>query len=139
MWGTMLYYNYYLGNESDDLKDRFDTWIKRVKEVVESDWKPEDTLEFASDKVSLTQEAFINSWYKYVKENNLNLENPNNIGNMSVKVFLTKREQELKSNRSRLFKKQKGEILEEAKFGIRPIEYRWSNIVRFKKDFDATR
>ena len=139
MWGTMLYYNYYLGNESGDLKDRFDTWIKRVKEVVESDWKPEDTLDLVSNKVNQTQKIFISSWYKYVKENDLDLENPINIGNMSIEAFLTKREQELKGNRSRLFKKQKGEILEEAKFGIRPIEYRWSNIVRFKKDFDATR
>jgi hypothetical protein len=139
MWGTMLYYNYYLGNESDDLKKKFEVWRKRVKEVVESGWKPEDTLSLVSDKVKPTQKEFVNSWYKYVGENNLDLENPNNIDNISVKTFLTKREQQLKGNRSRLLKKQKGEILEEAKFGVRPIEYRWSNIVRFKKDFDASR
>ena len=59
---------------------------------------------------------------------------------MEVKEFLLKREQELKGDRSRLLKKQNGEDFREAKFGINPIEYRWSNILRFKKDFDnATR
>jgi hypothetical protein len=65
------------------------------------------------------------------------LEKPILINGMSVELFLTKREQQLKGNRSRLLKKDKGEILEDAQFGINPIEYRWSNIVRFKKDFDA--
>jgi len=140
MWGTMLYYNYYLGNESDDLKKRFKTWQERVLTVVESDWKPSDTLEFVSDKTNASQIMFIENWYEYVKQNidNLDLEKPKPIHTKSIQDFLREREQQLKGNRSRLLKKEKGEILEEAKFGIRPIEYRWSNIVRFKKDFDVT-
>jgi len=141
MWGTMLYYNYYLGNESDDLKKRFKTWQERVLTVVESDWKPSDTLEFVNDKTNASQIMFIENWYEYVKQNidNLDLEKPKPIHTKSIQDFLREREQQLKGNRSRLLKKEKGEILEEAKFGIRPIEYRWSNIVRFKKDFDVTR
>ena len=140
MWGTMLYYNYYLGNESDDLKKRFKTWQERVLTVVESDWKPSDTLEFVNDKANASQIMFIENWYEYVKQNidNLDLEKPKPIHTKSIQDFLREREQQLKGNRSRLLKKEKGEILEEAKFGIRPIEYRWSNIVRFKKDFDVT-
>jgi len=140
MWGTMLYYNYYLGNESDDLKKRFKTWKKIVKYVVQSDWEPSDTLEFVSNKTNASQKSFIKSWYEYVKLNidNLDLENPKPIHTKNIEDFLREREQQLKGNRSRLLKKEKGEILEKAKFGIRPIEYRWTNIVKFKKDFDAT-
>ena len=68
----------------------------------------------------------------------MELKNSKKIDNKSIEEFLRNREQQLKGNRARLLKQQKGEILEEAKFGINPIEYRWSNIVRFKKDFDAT-
>ncbi|HIP26137.1 MAG TPA: hypothetical protein EYG80_00590 [Flavobacteriaceae bacterium] len=140
MWGTMLYYNYYLGNESDDLKKRLDIWKERVKDVVDSDWKPSKTLDYVTDKINSSQIEFISKWYEYVKQNkdNLNLENPEEINKKSIEIFLTNREQHLKGNRSRLLKKQKGDILEESKFGISPIQYRWSNIVRFKKDFDAT-
>ncbi len=140
MWGTMLYYNYYLGNDSDDLYKRFDIWEERVKEIVDGKWTPSDTLDLVRDKVNIKQEEFIDTWYEYIKTNrdNLDLENPEKINEESLKDFLTKREQELKGNRSRLLKQQKGEVIEESKFGISPIEYRWSNIVRFKKDFDAT-
>jgi len=140
MWGTMLYYNYFLGNESNDLKKRFEIWKERVNVIVESDWEPSKTLAFIKEKINSSQTIFIDNWYKYVKKNidYLSLEKPVSIDEISVELFLTKREQQLKGNRSRLLKKDKGEILEEAKFGINPIEYRWSNIVRFKKDFDAT-
>lgn len=140
MWGTMLYYNYYLGNQSDCLKEKFKGWSNRVKEVIANSWEPSDTLNLVRDKVNSKQEEFIDAWYKYIKHNSnsLDLENPEKINGVSLKEFLTKREQELKGNRSRLLKQQKGENLKEAKFGINPIEYRWSNIVRFKKDFDAT-
>ena len=78
MWGTMLYYNYYLGNESDDLKDNFNIWKSRVKNVVSSDWKQSTTLYYVIDTVNDTQKLFINNWYKYVKENinKLSLDNP---------------------------------------------------------------
>jgi len=139
MWGTMLYYNYYLGNESDDLKKKFDTWKSRVKDVVNSDWEPLATLDYVIDTVNDTQKLFINNWYDYVKNmSNLDLENPEKIHEKSIEIFLTEREKQLKGNRSRLLKKQNGESIEEAKFGIHAIQYRWSNIVRFKKDFDAT-
>jgi len=163
MWGTMLYYNYYLGNESDELKEKFDTWRNRVEPIVKSTWKPSDNiltlvkekdnsfgnssnsgynniLTLVKDKVNSLQINFINQWYEYIKKEykNLELENPKKIDNKSIKEFLRNREQQLKGNRARLLKQQKGEILQEAKFGINPIEYRWSNIVRFKKDFDAT-
>jgi len=139
MWGTMLYYNYYLGNESDELKEKFDTWKKIVKPIVKSTWKPSDNI-LTLVKVNSSQINFINQWYEYIKKEykNLELENPKKIDNKSIKEFLRNREQQLKGNRARLLKQQKGEILQEAKFGINPIEYRWSNIVRFKKDFDAT-
>lgn len=139
MWGTMLYYNYYLGNESDDLEKKFDTWKSRVKDVVSSDWEPLTTLDYVI-VINGTQELFINNWYYYVKANmnNLDLEKPEKIDEKSLEIFLTQREQQLKGNRSRLLKKQNGESIEEAKFGIHAIQYRWSNIVRFKKDFDAT-
>ena len=139
MWGTMLYYNYYLGNESDELKEKFDTWKKIVKPIVKSTWKPSDNI-LTLVKVNSSQINFINQWYEYIKKEykNLELENPKEIDNKSIEEFLRNREQQLKGNRARLLKQQKGEILEEAKFGINPIEYRWSNIVRFKKDFDAT-
>jgi len=139
MWGTMLYYNYYLGNESDELKEKFDTWKKIVKPIVKSTWKPSDNI-LTLVKVNSSQINFINQWYEYIKKEykNLELENPKKIDNKSIEEFLRNREQQLKGNRARLLKQQKGEILEEAKFGITPIEYRWSNIVRFKKDFDAT-
>jgi len=141
MWGTMLYYNYYLGNESDDLKDNFNIWKSRVKNVVSSDWKQSTTLYYVIDTVNDTQKLFINNWYKYVKENinKLSLDNPPIIKNTTIEDFLRQREKQLKGTRSRLLKKQNGESIEEAKFGIHAIQYRWSNIVRFKKDFDATR
>jgi len=140
MWGTMLYYNHYLGNDSDDIKDRFDIWKERVSEVVQGGWKPSSTLGLIKEKTNALQIRFIEDWYDYVKKNidNLDLEMPKPIKNKNIEDFLREREQQLKGNRSRLLKKEKGKILE-AKFGIRPIEYRWSNIVRFKKDFDVTR
>ena len=141
MWGTMLYYDYYLGNGSGELIDKFNTWKKRVKVVIETGWKPNDTLNLIVEKVSVPQKEFIEKWFDYIKENiqDLDLENPKNIIDgkaKTVEEFLRKRERDLKGDRSRLLKRQKGELLEEAKFGINPIQYRWSNIVTFKKDFD---
>ena len=140
MWGTMLYYDYYLGNESNDLKKKFDIWSDSLSYIVESTWKPSNILTLVKEKINSSQINFINQWYEYIKKEykNLELENPKKIDNKSIKEFLRNREQQLKGNRARLLKQQKGEILQEAKFGINPIEYRWSNIVRFKKDFDAT-
>jgi len=140
MWGTMLYYDYYLGNGSDELKNKFNSWNDSLSYIIESTWEPSTILTLVKEKVNSSQINFINQWYEYIKKEykNLELENPKKIDNKSIEEFLRNREQQLKGNRARLLKQQKGEILEEAKFGINPIEYRWSNIVRFKKDFDAT-
>ncbi len=138
MWGTMLYYDYYLGNESSELTDKFENWKDNIKVVMSSRWKPDDTLQLIEDIVSNSQKTFIESWFIYVKNNieNLNLEKPQLIENKHIEYFLEEREKGLKGDRSRLLKKQNGEVLKEAKFGINPIQYRWSNILRFKKDFD---
>ncbi len=140
MWGTMLYYDYYLvnlDNHSDKLMNNFKIWSSRLKDVVKG-WKPEDTLAYIEKTVSSSQKKFIDDWFDYIKINvdNISLESPPKIKNIDLEEFLREREKALKGDRSRLLKKKNGQILEEAKFGIDPIEYRWSNIVRFKKDFD---
>lgn len=137
MWGTMLYYDYYLSNNTDELVNNFEIWKSRVKSVL-VDWKPQNTLEIIEDKINKSQLIFIDNWFKYVTENvnNLDLKSPIKINGIEIEEFLLIRERELKGDRSRLLKKQNGENFNEAKFGINSIEYRWSNIIRFKKDFD---
>jgi len=137
MWGVMLYYDFYLDNNSAQLKNNFKVWSSRIKDVI-IDWNPEETLEHVEQSVSSSQREFIIDWFEYIKKNinNISLENPAKITNIDLEEFLRKREKALKGDRSRLWKKLNDEVLEDARFGINPIEYRWSKIRRFKKDFN---
>jgi hypothetical protein len=140
MWGSMLYYNYFLGNKSENLKEKFAFWKKRLINVIDTDWKPEDMFKLIGNKLN-NKINFINEWFNYVKKNitTLTLENPPKINNKTLLDFLEEREKSLKGDRARLTKlKKENKTESNAKYGIHPIEYRWGNIKTFIKDFNAT-
>ena len=138
MWGVMLYYNYYLSGENSELEENFIIWKQGIKEMMKSDWIPQMTLNLVTSVVNISQELFIDNWFKYIKKygKDITLENAPKIDGKSLKYFLMDREKTLKGDRSRLLKKQNGEVFNDARFGINPPSYRWSNIIKFKKDYD---
>ncbi|RLA78059.1 MAG: hypothetical protein DRG78_15990 [Epsilonproteobacteria bacterium] len=143
MWGSMIFYNYFLGNQSNEVRKAFENWKALiVDDKVLENWKPNDTLRIVNDKINnqtihTIRVQFIESWYNYVIENikNLSLDNPAGMKDKTLLKFLSDRESDLKGNRARLLKLEKGEFEDSAKYGLRPIEYRWQNIRRFIEDY----
>jgi len=147
MWGSMIYYDYYLGNKSDEIKAKFDEW-KVLLDKLPIEYKPQDTLELIKDDLndkSLHEKRvmFINSWFEFVTKNKSHLELDTTIAivinrdRVSIKEFLLEREYQLKADKSRLKQLSIQKIQEDsaARYGFYPLEYRWGNIMRFKRDF----
>lgn len=147
MWGSMIFYNYFLGTNVE-LQEKFDDWLESVKEIIEEqkEWKPNDAINLVIDNISESGNAerikFINEWFTYVSKNYqyMTLHNPPSVGSKKLFDFLKDRESALKGDRARLKKVQSDENYSEpnAKYGINPIEYRWTNVRRFVRDYNAS-